>query len=57
MIFIEFKFINQLLNYFIKPSKGHCMALLRNKQIDHWNRLGGLEIDPAIWDMDGISVG
>lgn len=33
------------------------MTLLWNKQIDHWNRPGGLEIEPAIWDMDGFSVG
>lgn len=34
------------------------MALLtNNKQIGHQNKLGDLEIDQDIWDMDGVSAG
>lgn len=32
------------------------MALLRNGQIDHRNKLGGLQIDQDILDKDGISA-
>lgn len=49
--------MNQLLKYFIKPQQSTCTALLRNKQIVYWNRLGGLERDQDILDKDSISVG
>lgn len=40
----------------MKPQQSTHMALLRNGQIDHWNRLGGLQIDQDILDKDGISA-
>lgn len=33
------------------------MALLRNKKINHQNRLGGLETEPATWDRDVSQLG
>lgn len=40
----------------MKPQQSTHMILSRKGQIDHWNRLGGLQIDLDVLDKDGISA-